>query len=140
MLARTGLAALSGMLLAGAYAPFDVPWVIPVAVAAYVVSLDRLPSRRAWLPGLAFGLGFQLTLLWWMRVIGTDAWAGLAGFEALFYAALATFSLFAGGAALAADACCCCKDGAKMECCDKMKDKGAAKPSDAKPAQPEHKH
>ena len=88
MLARTGLAALSGMLLAGAYAPFDVPWVIPVAVAAYVVSLDRLPSRRAWLPGLAFGLGFQLTLLWWMRVIGTDAWAGLAGFEALFYAAL----------------------------------------------------
>ena len=88
MLARTGLAALSGMLLAGAYAPFDVPWVVPVAVAAYVVSLDRLPSRRAWLPGLAFGLGFQLTLLWWMRVIGTDAWVGLAGFEALFYAAL----------------------------------------------------
>ena len=53
----------------------------------------------------------------------------------------ATLSLFAGGAALAAD-CCCCKDGAKMECCDKMK--GAAdapKPGETKPApQPEHKH
>ena len=31
MLPRTGLAALAGVLLAAAYAPFDVPWVIPVA-------------------------------------------------------------------------------------------------------------
>jgi hypothetical protein len=53
----------------------------------------------------------------------------------------ATLSLFAGGAALAAEACACCKEGEKMECCDKMKDKGdASKPADPKPAQPEHKH
>lgn len=54
----------------------------------------------------------------------------------------AALSLFAGGAALAAEACCCCKEGEKMECCDKMKGKGAdaSKPSDAKPAQPEHQH
>ncbi|HEY0649909.1 hypothetical protein [Phenylobacterium sp.] len=53
----------------------------------------------------------------------------------------AALSLFAGGAALAAEACCC-KEGEKMECCDKMKGKGAdaSKPSDAKPAQPEHQH
>lgn len=79
---------LAGVLLAGAYAPFDVPWVIPVAVAAYVVCVGPLRPRSAWVPGLAFGLGFQLTLLWWMRVIGTDAWAALAGIEALFYGAL----------------------------------------------------
>jgi hypothetical protein len=52
----------------------------------------------------------------------------------------ATLSLFAGGAALAAEACCC-KEGEKMECCDKMKSKGdASKPAETKPAQPEHKH
>jgi hypothetical protein len=56
-------------------------------------------------------------------------------------AVIAVAIAFIGGAAFAAEACCCCKDGAKMECCDKMKDKGdASKPADAKPAQPEHKH
>lgn len=48
---------------------------------------------------------------------------------------------FVGGAALAAEKCCCCKDGEKMECCDKMKDKAAApKPGETKPAAPEHQH
>lgn len=88
VLPRTGLAALAGVLLAAAYAPFDVPWVIPFAVAAYVSATASLRPGRAWVPGLAFGLAFQLSLLWWMRVIGTDAWAGLAGIEALFYGAL----------------------------------------------------
>ena len=88
MLPRTGLAALAGVLLAAAYAPVDVPWIIPFAVAAYVWCTGSLKPSRAWLPGLAFGLGFQLTLLWWMRVIGTDAWAGLAGIEAVFYGLL----------------------------------------------------
>lgn len=46
-----------------------------------------------------------------------------------------------GGAAFAAEACACCKEGAKMACCDKMKDKAAApKPGETKPAPPEHKH
>jgi len=88
VLPRTGLAALAGVLLAAAYAPFDVPWVIPLAVATYVWCTASLRPGRSWLPGLAFGLGFQLSLLWWMRVIGTDAWAGLAGIEALFYGAV----------------------------------------------------
>lgn len=46
------------------------------------------------------------------------------------------------GAAAAAEACACCKEGAKMACCDKMKDKAdaPAKPGETKPAQPEHKH
>jgi apolipoprotein N-acyltransferase len=88
VLPRTGLAALAGVLLAAAYAPVDVPWVIPVAVAVYVSCVGPLRPRRAWVPGLAFGIGFQFALLWWMRVIGTDAWAGLAGIEALFYGLL----------------------------------------------------
>jgi hypothetical protein len=56
-------------------------------------------------------------------------------------AAFALALTFVGGAALAAEQCCCCKDGQKMECCDKMKDKAAAPtPGETKPAQPEHKH
>jgi len=60
------------------------------------------------------------------------------------FAKSAIFALaltFVGGTALAAEACACCKEGEKMECCDKMKDKAAApKPGETKPAQPEHEH
>lgn len=52
----------------------------------------------------------------------------------------AVLALFAAGSALAAEACACCKDGAKMECCDKMKDKTPAKPGEPAPPAPEHKH
>ena len=44
--------------------------------------------HRAWLPGLAFGIGFMYVLIFWMRVVGYDAWIGLATVEALFYAVL----------------------------------------------------
>ena len=56
--------------------------------------------------------------------------------------AAVAFTFVAASAAVAAEACACCKEGEKMECCDKMKGKGAdaSKPSDAKPAQPEHQH
>ncbi len=58
--------------------------------------------------------------------------------------AIAAFAalVLSAGAAAAAEACACCKEGAKMECCDKMKDKAAApaKSGEAKPAEPEHKH
>ena len=58
--------------------------------------------------------------------------------------AAASFAIvvLSAGAVAAAEACACCKEGAKMECCDKMKDKAAspAKPGDTKPAQPEHQH
>jgi hypothetical protein len=56
-------------------------------------------------------------------------------------AAFAIALSLVGGAALAADACKCCKEGEKMECCDKMKDKAAApKPGETQPAPSEHKH
>jgi hypothetical protein len=49
-------------------------------------------------------------------------------------------SVLGAGAALAAEKCACCKEGEKMTCSDKMKDKDAApKPDDTKPA-PEHQH
>ena len=38
-----------------------------------------LPARRAWVPGLAFGIGFQFVLLFWMRAVGIGPWLALAG-------------------------------------------------------------
>ena len=63
-------------------------------------------------------------------------------------AALAVGLSLIGTAAFAASDCCCCKEkDGKMECCDKMKSKDAAKPDAGKHAAPsdhkdhkEHQH
>ncbi len=88
MLLRTGLALLTGAVLAQAYEPIGLAMLLPQGVAAFVLCLHGLPARRAWLPGLAFGIGFKFTLLFWMRVVGYDAWVGLAGLQAAFFAPL----------------------------------------------------
>ncbi len=88
MLLRTGLALLAGAVLAQAYEPIGLAVLLPLGVASFVLCLHGLPARRAWLPGLAFGIGFQFTLLFWMRVVGYDAWLGLAGLQAAFFAPL----------------------------------------------------
>ena len=88
MLIRVLAGLASGVLLSAAYHPVGIGWLVPLGVAGFVLSVGELPVRRAWLPGLVFGLGFQLTLLWWMRAVGYDAWAALAGMEAVFYGLL----------------------------------------------------
>ncbi len=62
--------------------------LLPLAVAGFVWCVRGLSPRSAWIPGWAFGIGFQFALLWWMRAVGPDAWAALAGVESLFYAVL----------------------------------------------------
>lgn len=52
--------------------------------------------------------------------------------------AIALVFTFIGGPVLLAEACACCKDGDTKECCNKMRDKGAAPKGDQKPAAPEH--
>jgi apolipoprotein N-acyltransferase len=88
VLIRTSVALLAGVVLALAFEPFDLPIVVPFCIAAYVLCVRGAPLRRAWLPGLAFGIGFMYVLIFWMRVVGYDAWIALATIEALFYAAL----------------------------------------------------
>ncbi len=88
MLLRTLLAALAGAALSLAYPPVGFFWVLPLAVAAYVVLVAPLPARRAWVPGLAFGVGFCYVLMWWMRAVDLYAWLALSGLEALFYGLL----------------------------------------------------
>lgn len=72
-----------------AFAPASMPWVIPPCLAVLVLTLRRLPTRRAWLPALAFGLGYMSVLQWWMEAsVGPDAWVGISLLEAAFFVPL----------------------------------------------------
>ena len=84
MLLRILAALVSGAALSLAFEPVAVPVVVPFCIAAYVLCCRGLRARVAWIPGLAFGLAFQWVLLFWMRAVGTDAWAALATIEAAF--------------------------------------------------------
>jgi apolipoprotein N-acyltransferase len=88
VLLRTALALLAGAVLAQAYEPIGLAALLPIGVAGFVVAVHGLPARRAWLPGLAFGIGFQFVLLFWLRVVGYDAWLALATLQAAFFAPL----------------------------------------------------
>ena len=88
VLLRIGCALLAGAGLAQAFEPVGLAILLPLGIAAFVLCVRDLPAGRAWLPGLAFGIGFQFTLLFWMRVVGYDAWLALAAMEAVFLAPL----------------------------------------------------
>jgi apolipoprotein N-acyltransferase len=89
VLKRAGLALVSGLLLSLAFEPVAIAYLIPVALAGFALSTYELPARRAWVPGLVFGVAFYFTHIYWMsESIGPPAWIGLAGVEALFYGLL----------------------------------------------------
>ncbi len=89
MLLRTGIGLLAGLVLSFAFEPLAVAYVMPLALAGFALTTRGLPAHQAWLPGLAFGVGFYFVTAYWMRgSIGTDAWIGMCTAEALFYGAL----------------------------------------------------
>ncbi|CUR60047.1 Apolipoprotein N-acyltransferase [metagenome] len=88
MLLRMSAALVAGVVLALAYEPFVLPIVVPFSVAAFVLCVRGLTPLKALIPGLLFGVGFMYVLIFWMRVVGPDAWVALATLEALFYAVL----------------------------------------------------
>jgi apolipoprotein N-acyltransferase len=88
MALRVLVALAAGVALSLAFEPVAMPVVIPFAVAAFVLCCRGLRLRSGWIPGLAFGLGFELVLLFWMRTVGPDAWVVLAIWQSLFFAAL----------------------------------------------------
>ena len=81
-------ALLAGALLAQAFEPVGLALLLPLGTAGFVLCVRGLPARRAWVPGLAFGIGFQFVLLFWMRAVGIGPWFALAGLEAAFLAPL----------------------------------------------------
>ena len=89
LLARIVAAPLAGVAAAGASAPWEQRWLLPLAVAALVLLLQRLSLRHAGLLGLLFGSGFALALTSWMRAVGTDAWLLISSVVAVYYALLA---------------------------------------------------
>jgi apolipoprotein N-acyltransferase len=92
VLKRALLAACAGLLLSAAFEPLALPWVIPAAVAGFVLTTRGLSLRRGFLVGLAFGAAFYFTHIFWMRAVGIPAWIALATLEALFYGLLGAVS------------------------------------------------
>jgi apolipoprotein N-acyltransferase len=89
VLQRVGIALASGVVLSLAFEPVAFAYVVPVCLAGYALSTYGLPARRAWIPGLVFGVSFYFPHIYWMsESIGPPAWLGLAGLEALFYGLL----------------------------------------------------
>jgi apolipoprotein N-acyltransferase len=88
MRTRCLVALVAGVALALAFPPTHAFGVLPFAVAAFFVVTDGLPMRRAWMPGLVFGGAFQLTLLWWLHVVGTVPWLGLSLTQTVWYGLL----------------------------------------------------
>lgn len=91
LLARSLVATLGGAALAAAFEPIGLTLLAPPCVAVLVLSVAGLPARRAWLPGLAFGLSFFHVVQIWMLAVGPDAWLGLSLVEAAFFAPLGMF-------------------------------------------------
>lgn len=86
---RLLLAIVGGLLLAAAFEPIALAYLVPVALALFALATRGLGVRRAGLVGLVFGVAFYFTHIDWMRTsIGPDAWVGLATVEALFYGLL----------------------------------------------------
>ncbi|MFC6343861.1 apolipoprotein N-acyltransferase, partial [Nocardioides hankookensis] len=92
MLLRILMAVACGVGLSLAFEPVAVPFVIPFAVAGFVIATRGLRLRAALLVGWAFGIGFQFVLLYWMRSVGYDGWLGLSLWQSLFYAVLGAAS------------------------------------------------
>ena len=85
---RLPLAALAGVVVAVAFEPLALAYLLPFGVAALTLLLRGSTPGRGFLVGLAFGTGFMLVLLPWLRVIGTDAWIMLSLLEGAFYGLL----------------------------------------------------
>jgi apolipoprotein N-acyltransferase len=71
-----------------AFPPHGLVLLLPLAIAAFALLNRGTTLRTGLLVGWLFGAAFMLTLLPWLRVIGTDAWIILSVFEGLFYGLL----------------------------------------------------
>lgn len=85
---RCLLAVVGGLVLAAAFEPVGLAWLMPPAIAALVLSVRGLRPGRAWIPSLLFGITFTYAVMVWMRAVGTDAWIAMCAVEAAFFVPL----------------------------------------------------
>lgn len=84
---RVLCALASGLLLVGAFPPFDAGWLAPVAFAGWALSLRGARGRMGALAGASFGLAFMGTLQHWLWMsAGVLAWVALTLLQASFFA------------------------------------------------------
>jgi len=108
LLLRVAVAALSGLAVTFGFPPYDMSLLGLAGLVGLVVALRGAGPRAATGVGFAFGAVFMAALMPWLRVIGTDAWLGLAAAEGLFYALFGwAFALTARGRWWPLAATCC---------------------------------
>nr|WP_246284008.1 apolipoprotein N-acyltransferase [Nocardioides perillae] len=79
-------AAAAGLACALAFEPLAWAWLAPIGVAGMVLAVRDLSVRRAVLVAAVFAAAFFYPLIWWMRVVGIDAWILLAGIQTAWLA------------------------------------------------------
>ncbi len=79
---------VAGGALAATAAPWEQRWLLPVAVAILVLALRGGGVRSGVILGYVFGATYVLTLTFWMRAVGVDAWLLVGLAAAGFYALL----------------------------------------------------
>ena len=89
---RLALAVAAGFGLNLAFEPVALPWLIPFAVAAFVLLTRGQRARRGFVLGMGFGAAFYFTHIVWMQAVGLPAWIALSTLETLFYASLGAVS------------------------------------------------
>ncbi|MBP2703718.1 apolipoprotein N-acyltransferase [Microbispora sp. RL4-1S] len=89
VLLRAGGSIAGGLLTYLAFPPIGWWFCAPLGVGLSVLALRGVRVRRAAWLGYLGGAAFLLPTLAWVRPIGDDAWAALAGVESLFWAAMA---------------------------------------------------
>lgn len=82
LLLRSHAAVIGGVLIFLAFPPVNVWPLAPVGVGVTTLALLRERPRFAAFLGFLAGAGMFVPLLSWVRVIGMDAWLGLAVLQA----------------------------------------------------------
>ncbi|MBM9462517.1 apolipoprotein N-acyltransferase [Aeromicrobium sp. YIM 150415] len=84
--------ALAGVIASTAFAPWDFPGAMVVAVAGWCWLLRRMAASRVLtvlIAGFAFGWGYMGPLIWWMNAVDPAAWIALVMAQAVFYVLIA---------------------------------------------------
>jgi apolipoprotein N-acyltransferase len=85
---RCLLALVGGLVLAAAFEPVGWAVLMPVGIAALMLSVHGLRPGRAWIPSVLFGFTFIYAVMVWMRAVGTDAWIAMCAMETAFFVPL----------------------------------------------------
>jgi apolipoprotein N-acyltransferase len=88
LVGRILAAAVFGLGLAIAFAPYDQWWLMAPSVAGLTVMCTSIRVPAAALVGFVYGLAFTLALVPWLTVIGYAAWIALSVLEAVFFGLL----------------------------------------------------